>query len=189
MISQAAWRCSWMGIARPCALIRREIARASGEEIFRTVSARMRTATLPTVAVPKFFHVRMPALPQTTSHGLLYDHEKDDYENKEHILHRTSRAAILRRGSESEPRQMVRNEKRGGGTDYQRRKCAGDAARQPGTGNMPSHVNLQCLETNGTMRRWFQRAKLTGFGRDDAGSWQRTCRSRSSLNRSLQARP
>jgi len=30
MISQAAWRCSWMGIARPCALIRREIARASG---------------------------------------------------------------------------------------------------------------------------------------------------------------
>jgi len=63
----------------------------------------------------------------------------------------------------SEPRQMVRNEKRGGGTDYQRRKCAGDAARQPGTGNMPSHVNLQCLETNGTMWRWFQRAELTGL--------------------------
>jgi len=58
---------------------------------------------------------------------------------------------------------MVRNEKRGGGTDYQRRKCAGDAARQPGTGNMPSHVNLQCLETNGTMWRWFQRAELTGL--------------------------
>jgi hypothetical protein len=45
------------------------------------------TATLPTTAVPELFHVCMPALPQTTSHGLLYDHEKDDYENKEHILH------------------------------------------------------------------------------------------------------
>jgi 4'-phosphopantetheinyl transferase EntD len=58
------------------------------------------TATLPTTAVPELFHVCMPALPQTTSHGLLYDHEKDDYENKEHILHRTSCAAILRRGSD-----------------------------------------------------------------------------------------
>jgi len=40
-----------------------------------------------TVAVPKLFHVCMPALPQATSHGLLDDHEKSDREDKSHVFH------------------------------------------------------------------------------------------------------